>query len=344
MTPETTLKWSKPEDKKLLRMWLAEEPPKTTREIADELGRSKSSVYRRIRAYDADGHKGDRDLYERITGKSVEPAFKPVRVETDAAPTGESLPADFTALVWGDVHFPFEDEAALSVLKQVARDVSPSLLICIGDVFDFFEISNYRPPKDKDPDLQKALDLGTKHLAEMLEIAEPDRAIFVGGNHEDRWARMLQKTREDVRFRQLLQIPKVRRGLNFETVVGFDDLGYEYRPHVEGETLTLRDNLIVDHGRYANKYAAKKHLNEFGMNVLFGHTHKFQTFSRRTVRGQEAGFSIGCLCDLNPFYDDTVASWQNGFAVVTFSEDYFNVEQVRIHDGTAIFRGERYDA
>lgn len=344
----TQTDWSQAEDKKLLRMWLAEEPPRTTREIADALEKSKSAVYRRIRTFDADGEKGNRDLYERITGKSLEPAIKPVRVETEAAPSGSSLKSDFTALVWGDVHVPFEDPRAVKILKQVAADVQPEVLVCLGDVFDFFSISDYRPPKSEKKDLQRTLNAGVKHLAEMLEVAQPDRAVYLGGNHDDRWERMMLKARDDVRFRQLLKIPKIRRFLEFEQVVGFEELGYEYYPYQEGKNFVLKDVLLITHGEYANKYAARKHLDVYGMNIIHGHTHQIQNFTRRTMKGQEAGFSVGCLCNLNPHYDESVANWQHGFALVHFAKAgrrwLFDVEQVRIHDGVAVVCDDVYKA
>lgn len=347
MTPEQT-DWSQAEDEKLLRMWLAEDPPRTTREIAHELCKSKSSVYRRIKAYNADGRKGDRRFYEQLMGVKLDPAIKPVRVKTDARPTGKRLTSDFTALVWGDVHFPFQSEAAVFILKQVAADVSPELLINLGDTYDFYSISDYRPPKDEEKDLQRTLNLGTKHLAEMLEIAEPDRAVFLGGNHEDRWTRMMLKAREDIRFRELLKVPKIKRSLDFQEIIGFDELGYEYRPYKESKPFVLGDKLVVMHGHYANKYAARKHLDDFGLSVLFGHTHRIQSFTRRDIRGQEAGFNIGCLCDLQPHYDEAQTDWHNGFALVDFAEidgePYFDVTQVRIHDGKAVVGSAVYTA
>lgn len=342
--PETTSKWSKPEDRRLLRMWLAEEPPRTTREIADALDRSKSAVYRRIRAYDADGHKGDRKLYERITGKSIEPAIRPVRVETRDLPDPDPVPQRYSAVVWGDVHIPFQDPDAVEVFKQIVSEVDPEKLFCIGDVFDFWQISNYRPPKNPDKDFQETLNGAARHLAEVYEIANPNEAHFFAGNHEDRWDRMMLKAREDVRFRQLLKLPKIRRALEFEEVAGFEELGYEYHPYVEGGIFIENDDLILTHGEHANKYVARKMLDIYGMNVMFGHAHRIQNFTRRDVKGQEAGFSIGCLCDIDPHYDNTQTDWHQGFAVVTFGPNYFNVEQVRIHDGTAIYRGKEYSA
>lgn len=344
--------WSQAEDRKLARMWLAAMPPLTTREIAEELDRSKSAVYRRIRTLDMDGHKGDRDLYEQMRGVSLEPAIKPVRVETDVRPTGESVGAEYTELLWGDVHIPFQDPEAVDVLKQIAAYESPERLTCLGDVFDFHSISNHRKPKNVgigEFDVQETITEGVRHLGEMLECAEPDEAVFLGGNHEDRWDRLLLKTRDDIKLRQLLKIPRIRQALQFEEIVGFEDLGYEYRPYKEaGKPVVRHDMLVETHGHKANKYVGRTMLEEYGLNVIFGHKHQIQVWTRRDLKGQEAGWCVGCLCDLDPHYTDGHTDWHHGFAVIDWALTQdgwrFDVQIVRIHDGVAVHDGKVFEA
>lgn len=339
--------WSVEEDKKLARMWLADEPPRTVREIADELEKSKSAVGRRIAALGYRGQKGNRDLYERETGVSLEPLVRPVRVDGHVPPTGSPTTSQYSTLVWSDVHFPFADQGALSILRQVARDLEPEVLVCLGDVFDFSELSDHRPPKDELPEMQETLNEGVRHLADMRAIPSVRKAYFLGGNHEDRWDRMLVQARRDIRFRQLLKLPKIQRALDFEEVVGFGDLGYEYRPYTEAQAFVENDSLLYTHGDKANKHVAAGMLTKYGKNVMFGHMHRIQNFTRRDLKGQEAGWCIGCLCTLDPHYS-IFADWHHGFAIVTWQEvdnDWlFSVEQVRIHDGTAIWRDKTYTA
>lgn len=337
------VRWSQEEDLRLARMWLAQDPPASVREAADALEKSKSATYRRLQALGYIGHKGDRAKYEAETGVALDPVIKPVRVDTPARPTGQSVGSDYTMLIWGDVHYPFQDDAAVDVLRQVARDLQPDKLVCIGDIFDFYEISDYRPPRDEEPDIQETLNAGVQHLADMLELAEPSEAYFLAGNHEDRWDRMLLKARRDVRFRQLLRLPKIRRSLDFQEVVGFESLGYDYRPYVEGVPLIENDKLVITHGDRANKYVSRSMLEKYGKNVIFGHKHQIQSWTKRDLKGQEAAWCIGCLSVLDPHYD-SFANWQHGFAVVTWHDGLFDVEQVRIHDGRTIWRGRSYTA
>ena len=337
--------WSEAEDRKVFRMWCADDPPRTIREIADDLDRSKSAVDRRITALDLRGYKGDRKHYEEHTGVALDPVIRPVRVSVPLPPTGEALGTSYSTLVWGDVHYPFQDDRALEVLRQIARDLNPEVLVCLGDVFDFWELSDFRAAADQEEDLQATLNAGVTHLADMLSIARPGVAYFLGGNHEDRWDRLLLKARRDPRFRQLLSLPKVRRSLDFAEVVGFEDLGYNYNPYVEGDFLLDHDRLLYTHGDRTGNWVAKGMLEKYGKNVIFGHMHRVQNYTKRDLKGQEAGWCIGCLCKLDPHYD-SFANWHQGFAVVNWKkvdgEWLFSVEQIRIHNGTAIWRDKVY--
>jgi|TARA_A100001037_G_scaffold38421_1_gene29579 DNA-binding Lrp family transcriptional regulator len=344
---EDNIGWSAEEDRRLCRMYMAEDPPATIREIADELDKSKSAVDRRITALDLRGHKGDRAEYERITGITLDPIIKPVRVDMGSIPEPRPVGSDYSMLVWSDVHYPFQDDKAVSVLEQIAADLRPRVLMCLGDIFDFHELSSHRAPRDDEDVFMDSLEAGAKHLARMREASQADHAYFRAGNHEDRWDRIMEQARKDIRFRQLLRLPKVRRALDFSEVVGFQELGYDYSPYMEGDILVWNDRLVFTHGDLTSKHTANAMIGKYGKSVMFGHMHRIQNFTKRDLKGQESGWCIGCLCDLDPHYN-IFADWHQGFAIVHWKkikDDWFyDVEQVRIHDGVAFWRGKVYSA
>jgi predicted phosphodiesterase len=339
--------WSLEEDRRLCRMYMADDPPATIREIADELDKSKSAVDRRITALGIRGHKGDRAAYERLTGVALEPAIRPVRVDVGELPQARPLGSDYSMLVWSDVHYPFQDDRAVSVLEKIAADLRPDVLMCLGDVFDFYELSTHRGPKDDEDIFMDSLEQGAQHLARMRALSGASECYFRSGNHEDRWDRTMEQARKDIRFRQLLNLPKIKRALDFEEVVGFEHLGYQYSPYMEGDVLVWQDKLVFTHGDLTSKHTANAMINKYGKSVMFGHMHRIQSFTKRDLKGQEAGWCIGCLCDLKPHYN-IFADWHQGFAVVNWKkvggEWFYDVEQIRIHDGVAFWRGKVYTA
>jgi hypothetical protein len=86
-------------------------------------------------------------------------------------------------------------------------------------------------------------------------------------------------------------------------------------------------------------------LETYGKSSMFGHTHKVQNWTGRNLKGQEASWNIGCLCDVNPHYMP-FANWHQGFAVVYWHQTgdgwLYDVNQVRIHNGRSIFQGKSY--
>ena len=343
--------WSASEDLRLAQMWLAEEPVRSIRDIADALLRSKSAVDRRLTALGFKGEKGNRVLYEKVTGVSLEPVIRPVVVEPAVAPVRRSQPASYSMLVWGDTHFPYQDDKAIDILYQITAELKPHSLVCIGDVFDFAALSTHRPPEEEtDEDFQTTINQGVQHLATMVKLAEPSECYFIQGNHEDRWDRLLLEARRDTRLRQIMQIPALRKALTFADVVGFEDMGYKYTAYTSTsagrhQAEIFHNRLVIVHGDISNKWATRNMLDRYGTSVIFGHSHRIQNFTRRDLKGQESAWNIGCLCLLDQHYTK-FTDWGHAFAVVDWTQIdgkwYFNVDTIRIHDGMTVWRGKTY--
>lgn len=327
--------WSIADDASLLQMRLAES--KSVPYIASKLGRSESAVYRRLKRLG------------KLAAKLNKAPLRPVVVRLPKAPAIKTKPVDYSVLVWGDVHFPFHDPGALGILRSVASDIRPRKLVCLGDVFDFFELSDHRPPGSADPNLQATVEMGVQHLADIRNISKASEAFFLAGNHEDRWDRMLIKASTDPRFGQIFMLPALRSALSFPEVVGFQKLGYTFYPLTESPVFIENGQLVYTHedcGR-SSVWPTRGSLFRYGKNVIFGHRHIIQNFTRRDLKGQEASWCTGCLCTLEPHYM-RFADWHHGFVVVNWKRRVpdkwiFHVEQIRIHDGVAIWRDRIYN-
>lgn len=321
-------------------------------DIAEELGKSSSAMSRAASQIGIRGHKGDVERYIELYGDDVSPLLKPVRVNIDPVEGSSRSKTSITSLHWGDIHFPFEDERAVNILYQITEDLQPDELYASGDILDFWQISSHRPPsnddlKPEDIELQNQVEQTSKHAATMIDLADPDYAEWRMGNHEDRFARLLMEAQSNPRMRHLLHLPRVREALDLTYILGLDEQGWEVRDY-ESPATNVRDKLMLIHGNRTNKWFTRSLLNKYGVSVMTFHAHKFQNYTRRDFRGQEAGFGIGCLCSLDAFYDQ-FSDWHQGLAVVEWNKSpsqgwLFDVNQVRIHDGEAIFRGNHYTA
>lgn len=342
--------WSPEEEQKLLRMWLLED--KTQREIARHLEKSTSAVSRRVGKLNLRGESGNVGLYEHLTGQDVEAVLEPVRynIEPRKAPVRDSI--DYVTLLWGDCHFPFQDQRAIDVVQEVAHKVQPDQLVCLGDVYDYWQISNHRPPSETQleawqADLQETIEMGSEHLAIMAEESGAREKTFLGGNHEDRHDRLLLDVQSNHKMRYLLRLPKVSEAMKLEYLLGLEDMDYDYIPYDGSNRIIMKDRLVAIHGNKTNKWVTRSLLTDYGKSVIFGHTHRIQNWTQRTLKGQEAAWSVGCLCELEVHYQQ-MTDWHQGFALVSWKETsdgwLYDVDQIRIHDGRAVWRDHYFEA
>ena len=345
--------WTPELDKRLMELWLIE--GQTQQAIGDIIGMSKHSVFRRLKRMGLGDKKGDSFSYYQMMGEISdlkEPHFQPVRHNLPERRPPHSSSTQQTSLHWSDVHFPFHDPRAVNILYQINEDLKPDTLVCHGDVADMWQLSTHRPPMETklradQIDIQETLDMTSEHLAQMEAIANPTWKIFMMGNHEDRWNRMLTKIQTDQKYRQLLRIPKIAEVMSLDYLIGLTEKGWHFDDYLEGDRQLLHERLLVIHGYAATIWASRKHLQSYGTNVMFGHSHRIQNFTKTDLNGSISSWNIGCLCDLRPHWRQR-PNWQQGFAVVNWSQAegkwYFNVEQIRIHDGICIWRDKTYKA
>lgn len=77
------------------------------------------------------------------------------------------------------------------------------------------------------------------------------------------------------------------------------------------------------HGHTAAKHAASVMLERYGNNVVFGHIHRSDEHSTRTVsHGTIKAWCPGCLCELQPLWKHTSPTfWNHGYAIQLVQDD-----------------------
>jgi len=103
--------------------------------------------------------------------------------------------------------------------------------------------------------------------------------------------------------------------------------------------------LRLIHGEYTGQYHAAKTSNSYSKNVVYGHTHDIQSFTKITNDGDiHQAQSIGCLCQLSPGYmKGRPNKWVNGFGVLYTRDDgTFNVYTVIISNNKFTFNDKTY--
>lgn len=271
--------------------------------------------------------------------------IQPVQVQLPSRPTtSTAVTGTLTAVHYSDVHYPEQNESALSILYAVLEDLEPGLVVNHGDLLTCYKISSYAKNPDHEHDLQDEIEQAAKHLALVSSLTPGAQRILIQGNHEDRLKRQIWSISEKEAGKQILTLPGVRKALEWPSLLGLDALGWEWEPNKR----VLYDKLVLKHGDVVRRWAgnsARGEWEKYGKSGMSGHVHRAGAFVHRDLSGSNGWWEIPCLCELNPEYMES-PDWQNGFCVVTWSEDRerFAVETVYIQDGRAIFRGKEYRA
>jgi predicted phosphodiesterase len=244
-------------------------------------------------------------------------------------------------LVLSDVHRPFHNKKIWNKVLRLIRDMGKELYgICLaGDYLDLYTLGSYNA---ESLGLLKGIDLAFEYqdgLDGLLELQaaahEGVKKLFLYGNHEDRYFRTVN-SKDNAKYGAALKDPIEALYLH--------EHGWQVKTNWKDDYFTLGEHLDVVHGTYHNKHVAAKHLDQTQHSVVFGHTHRIQSFHL----GNKAAYNIGGLFDINnnafgymPRF--TRSQWANGFAIVYIDEDgCYHVNQVTIWDNCFYAEGKMY--
>jgi predicted phosphodiesterase len=229
-------------------------------------------------------------------------------------------------LILNDIHFPYQDNEALSIALNYGRENKCNAILLNGDIMDCYQTSRFI----KDPRLRDMAG-EIEMIREFLELlyTEFNCPIYYKiGNHEDRWENYL-KTNAPA----LIGIDD----FELQHVLRFGQFGVQL---IKSKQLIRIGKLRVLHG------------HEFGMSVFspvnvarglytrakassaIGHHHATSEHSEKDLDGEVVTtWSIGCLCGLSPDYLP-FNKWNHGFAFVTLDDEGgYEFRNLRIIDG-----------
>ena len=244
------------------------------------------------------------------------------------------------AVVFPDQHYPIHDVKAMSVAHQVLEEVKPDIFINLGDVGEWESVSSHKYKKKKRPPLEFILPNVEQEVEYVNKELDKVDAILdkVGckerhicqGNH-DEW---LDKFVEENPYLD---------HLTFRKACYWDKRGFKFKKY--NEVLTI-GKLSFIHGAYTGPTHAKKHLESYGTNLLYGHVHDLQRHSMTRLKdGAISAWSLGCLKDMraekNTWLRGRLHNWNHAVAIIDFWKNgNFAVQIVEIVKGKTVLNGE----
>jgi predicted phosphodiesterase len=247
-----------------------------------------------------------------------------------------------------DMHFPFQDQAAVDVVIKTVELLKPARVVQLGDIVDCAVFSVHGPNDIRDVRadsfLTQEIAPARKFIDQMLKHCK--LYVQMAGNHEyrvDRWA--LRQGPVGLAVHDLVS-PEYLLG------AGRTKAEFQWVPYTNTASPTsyysITEHLIAVHGWSFAKNAAQVHLDKARTrSIIYGHTHRYQTASTRDPFSHEVlkAFSPGTLSVLQPLYftGGSPTDWVHGFSLIYTSRNKqkFSEYCVTIDNGSCVLPDSR---
>ncbi|MBI5933274.1 MAG: hypothetical protein HY867_06165 [Chloroflexi bacterium] len=242
---------------------------------------------------------------------------------------------------------PFHDRRVLDIALQISESERFDELILVGDMLDLSEWSTkFNPEPEFYWTTQPALVEWAWWLAQFAPIR---RKRYLEGNHEKRMRDLIgiyAKGAYGLHAVDELELPPA---LSVERLLAFHTLGIEYIKGYPDNKFWLNKNVLIRHGdvvRAGPGDTAKAVVNKTTYTTIFGHIHRRELVSRRIET--RAGFAIqtafcpGCACHVDGRVPGSKSDdqWQQGIAVIEYTDDFERIIPIPIEEGRAIYNGQ----
>lgn len=297
--------------------------------------------------------EAQRAAYRASRAPPAPPAV-PSRQPTPAAPAPRAAPAPHPQGPWApggvaklalvfDLHHPEHDTAFWRALLAWLRDEQPDEIVVGGDFGDLSSVN----PHAKTADGRKLTDevacIGYA-LDELAAAAPRARRTFLQGNHEVWPERLVAHA-----------APELAGLVSLEAALRLDERGWEWvdehsQPVQRGKLRILHGHQFG--GRFGLTHHAAKAAQIYGggegLAVVYGHTHRPQSFSLPVYGGAVRAYGIGCGRNLGPkkvrWLRGREAGWLHEFAVAYLLPDgSATVYPVPVDDGRFVWAGRLYN-
>lgn len=173
-----------------------------------------------------------------------------------------------------DAHWPYADKRAWKVMLDGLAYLKPDILVCLGDLADFYTVSSHEKDPRRINRLEQELPSVLSALDDLDAIGAKEKH-FLEGNHEWRLARLLSSQAPALAGLPHFSIKKL-----FE----LEERGWTHTPYKKHLRIG-KLNLTHDVG-HSGKYALHQTAAAFESNVVIGHTHRAGIVYGGNVKGE----------------------------------------------------------
>ena len=250
------------------------------------------------------------------------------------ASDGPQAPLKINTIGWhlivSDIHIPHFDKVVLERAFQEGKRKKVKSVFFNGDILDCHALSRHVKHK-KAHDYSREVDLGDELMAYTRQQFPDAMIYFKKGNHEERMLVYMQEKAKELSELKALQL---RNQLQFD----------KHRiTEIEDRRVVRYGKLNIVHGHEFGPGGGVNPARWLFLKacqvVMCGHFHRTsEHFDRNMNDYHNACWSVGCMCDLHPFWNP-LNKWNHGFATVELTgEDGgdFHVENHRVIKGKIV--------
>lgn len=246
--------------------------------------------------------------------------------------------------IFNDVHFPYEDRQRYPLALKIAKARKVRRIFLNGDIGEFQGVSAWPVHPTEKINFCEELDYMNKKFDELQELFPDIPVTYICGNHEYRLFRYIRDLAP-----QMWGITDCPSLLKFpdRPLWKFVDYGPSQLVRCGKSNLYLRHEPL---GGGANP--AKATAEASNIDIAFGHTHRYCTFSHRKFGiGSDAmntAYSLGWLGDKSRHcfdYRGSKDSWVLGFTIVECEPESgkYTLEFINLEKLPVLYRGQMFD-
>lgn len=239
-----------------------------------------------------------------------------------------------TIVCFSDCHFwPGEKPSpAFEALVKLIYTLKPSVVACVGDVFDGARVSRFGATDySYRPSVKDELRACQERLDEIESVAGEAKLIWTLGNHDERFTKRLANAAPE-----------------YEGIQGTSLQDHFPNWQMTYSLMVNEGECMIKHFFRQGRHATWANINDGGISIVTGHQHRHVVTPKNDYRGRPIwGVDIGCISAFGPaeakfdYCQNNPLNWIQGFAVLTFkNKKLWPPELVTVIDGEAVFRGQ----
>lgn len=219
-------------------------------------------------------------------------------------------------ILWlSDIHFPNQDNDALTTALQYGIDNKIDCIVLGGDILDNEPFTSHDAPPPLYSEIRQWFDMVADFLDMLIDCFNCP-IHWIEGNHDNWYKRYLMK-KAPALFHDEYYTLSSRLKLRERNIVWHD----QNVILMAGKLPMTHGHMIVK-GFFSPVNPARGVYNRIKSSMLIGHCHTTSEHSESILNHElSTTYSTGCLCTLAPDYDPFNTKHNQGFAMIEVNEN-----------------------